>query len=246
MIIERKYVPLGILCEKDEKANEIYNRAFEYSDLEQEEIERIIEYNKLECLYDRDIGCGIPNFAEIKEEFEKLDEVDPFDNDLTYEDVREIEILYKDEFGIHYLLKDSFGRIVQSVEMKNSFIEYIRVWGGAALDIRSKIDIEIKVENNIVYFKSFYKRNWDCLNKKESYYWLEDMESIKFQDWKEEYDSGDLDGYSYTVIYKAVDKEKRKFRMHNSYPRQWRGFINLIKTLSKNKRAFDDDFFEFE
>lgn len=239
MIIERKYVPLGILCEKDEKANEIYNRAFEYSNLQQEEIERIIEYNEPYCLYDRDIGCGIPNFAEIKEEFERLDEVHPFDNGFTYDDIRDIDILYKDEFGIHLLMKDAFGRIVQSVEMKTSNIEYIRVSGGRAI-YRRDIDVEIKIKNDIVFYKRFYKRNWDCLSKLDSRNWLDDMEKIDFNNWKDVYDSGDIDGYSYRVEYKEKGKEERNFRMSNAYPPQWHIFMQLIEIVSgRNKYVFD-------
>lgn len=87
MIIRRQYEILGMVVERDPKAREIVDEVCK--DLDCDLRERIFSPYINLSLYNADMGCGLPGemFTKLLEEFNKLDETDPYDNGLTYRDV---------------------------------------------------------------------------------------------------------------------------------------------------------------
>lgn len=116
MIIERKYVKLGVLYETDLKSKEIIDEAFKKSNLSVSEKRRIFEKNYSTTIYNWEMGCGLPNPGIIREGMEKLDITNPYDNGLSFEDIRDFDIVWKEKDYIHYLLLTNYGDIVQSIE----------------------------------------------------------------------------------------------------------------------------------
>ncbi len=87
MIIRRQYEILGIIAKRDPKAKTVIDRICK--DLDSELRESILSPYTSLTLYNADLGCGLPGkmFNELLEEFNKLDEIDPYDNGLNYRDV---------------------------------------------------------------------------------------------------------------------------------------------------------------
>lgn len=93
MIIPRKYEWLGVLYEKDPVSRDLIDKAFAISNCDPEIKEELLKYNQCNIPAFMNIGCGIPgqSYAFFMEGFEKLDESNPYDNDLTFNDVTRIE-----------------------------------------------------------------------------------------------------------------------------------------------------------
>ena len=121
MIIERQYVPFGILCERDSKSKEIFMKAFNdsYSKAERERIWLILSQ---QCLYEKDIGWAFRKLGDVIEGFEMLDKIHPYDNGYTLDDVDEVEIIEKQEEYINlHLINKSYDKkfIVKNIKIYN-------------------------------------------------------------------------------------------------------------------------------
>lgn len=91
MIIKRQYEILGMVVKRDTKAQKIAEQVCK--DLDSELCEAIFSPYISLTLYNAGMGCGLPGemFSKLLEEFNRLDETDPYDNGLTYRDVTSIE-----------------------------------------------------------------------------------------------------------------------------------------------------------
>ena len=91
MIIKRQYEILGMVVKRDQKARKIVDEVCK--DLDSELREKIFSPDITLTLYNAGMGCGLPGemFSKLLEEFNRLDETDPYDNGLTYRDVTSIE-----------------------------------------------------------------------------------------------------------------------------------------------------------
>lgn len=121
MIIERKFVKFGILCERDPKAKEIFMKAFNESYREEvkEEMWANLYY---QCLYERDMAWCFGKIADVIDGFELLDKSEPYDNGLTFDDITSVEIAEKEEdFLILNLLNIFYGekQIVKRIKIDN-------------------------------------------------------------------------------------------------------------------------------
>ena len=87
MIIRRQYEILGMVVERDPKARKIVDEVCKNLDCDLRE-KIFSPYINL-SLYNADMGCGLPGemFTKLLEEFNNLDETNPYDNGLTYRDV---------------------------------------------------------------------------------------------------------------------------------------------------------------
>lgn len=93
MIIKRKYCTYGQLLNDAPSKKVIYDSILNCSNpLPIEEIDRILGLDANTFVFNSDLGCGIPGeaFHNIKQEFERLDKEQPFDNGLTYRDVTHV------------------------------------------------------------------------------------------------------------------------------------------------------------
>ena len=92
MIISRRYVPFCILNDRDSHSKLVIEKAYSEASMTNAEIE---EHWNLMCCHrisvdNADMGCCIPNFGYIKEEFERLDKEFPYDNGFTLVDANKI------------------------------------------------------------------------------------------------------------------------------------------------------------
>lgn len=94
MIIERKYVPFGLLCERDPKSKEVFDNALNKS-YREEDRDRIWTMLYHQCLYEKDMGWCFYYLNDVIEGFELLDKSNPYDNEYTLDDVNEVEIVEK-------------------------------------------------------------------------------------------------------------------------------------------------------
>ena len=88
MIIERKYATYGQLS-ADKATKEAILQVFQQYEVSKRVQDYILDpYNDI-IVFNTDMGSGIPGhvFHELCQVFEKLDQTDPFDNNLTYRDV---------------------------------------------------------------------------------------------------------------------------------------------------------------
>lgn len=101
MVIKRKFVPLCDLYRMDVASKNIIDKAYAFKK-NKEERERLLSYNfeNRTCVANAELGCGIPNFGFIKDEFETLDETAPFDNGFNISDIRDVKIIGKYENNI--------------------------------------------------------------------------------------------------------------------------------------------------
>lgn len=116
MIIKRMYVSLGVLYSSDEMSKGVIEKAYKLSSLPYDEKKRIFELNANTQLYKAEMGCCIPNLDIIREEFERLDATNPYDNGLDYSYVRDIEIIWKESDSIEYLLVTGDGHPIQYIK----------------------------------------------------------------------------------------------------------------------------------
>ena len=122
MKIQRKYVSFRDLILLDPEAKKVIDYAYDTSHLLPDERERI--YNNMasgEISVDNaEMGCAIPNFGYIKEQFNILDNTHPYDNQLTLEDVNRVDLVgYENGKLVICLLNefDGFTRIVSFVTL---------------------------------------------------------------------------------------------------------------------------------
>ena len=121
MIIERQYVPFGVLFNRDKEARSIFEKAFEES-YPKEDRDRVMAMLLPQCLYQKDMGWCFNKLGDVIEGFERLDKEKPYDNGLTYKDVNETEIVSRSDDGFVMHLICRFGgvnSIVEIVEFKD-------------------------------------------------------------------------------------------------------------------------------
>ena len=107
MIIKREYVSFGKLMKTDKEANKIITTVFNQSydgTLGETHKKEQCEFLMTKCLYEKEMDWGLIGLDKLISEFEKLDEVSPYDNGYTYEDVNGVKILNKSENDISLLL----------------------------------------------------------------------------------------------------------------------------------------------
>lgn len=107
MIIKREYVSFGKLMKTDKEANKIITTVFNQSyDGTLDETHKKEQCGVLmtKCLYEKEMGWGLIDLGKLIDEFERLDEVSPYDNGYSYEDVNDVKILSKSENDISLLL----------------------------------------------------------------------------------------------------------------------------------------------
>lgn len=90
MIIKRKYEKIGVLIERDSASKDLFFKAMskQYDNQEQ-----IVEHlNKISnvFIYNADMGICVERWDLIWEGLEMLDNTNPYDNGLTYNDVSEV------------------------------------------------------------------------------------------------------------------------------------------------------------
>ncbi len=109
MIIERKYVPFGLLCERDPKSKEVFMNAFNksYSEGDRDRIWSMLYY---QCLYERDMGWCFTNLIDVINGFDLLDDTDPYDNGFSLDDVNDADVVANEEdYLIINLLYKAYG-----------------------------------------------------------------------------------------------------------------------------------------
>ena len=121
MIIKREYVTFRRLVDSNDIGGKLFMDLFRksYPKRRWEEI-----YNLLadQCLYQREMGWCFTEINALIEGFEKLDQEQPYNNEFTFDDVWEVEVLESDENSITMLLLNTdFGvkSIVKVVEITN-------------------------------------------------------------------------------------------------------------------------------
>ena len=91
MIIKRRYETIGDLIRRDPASREIFRKACEakYKDLPswEDRLEKWVVINQA------DLGSGIPGdqYQDLLASLDRLDQMKPYDNGLTYTDVTEIK-----------------------------------------------------------------------------------------------------------------------------------------------------------
>lgn len=110
MILSRRYVPLVVLYDRDERSKEIIAFAYSNSKMSTEEQEwhwNIMCSNRI-SVENADMGCCIPNFEYIKEEFERLDIEFPYDNGYNLSNVNKVHLIDWNEDVIQIQLSNCF------------------------------------------------------------------------------------------------------------------------------------------
>ena len=121
MIIERQYVPFGVLFNRDKEAWSIFEKAFEES-YPKEDRDRIMATLLPQCLYQKDMGWCFSKLGDVIEGFEKLDKEKPYDNGLSYKDVNKTEIVSCGDEGLvlHLICRfDGINNIVKIVKFED-------------------------------------------------------------------------------------------------------------------------------
>ena len=121
MIIERQYVPFGVLFNRDKEAWSIFEKAFEES-YPKEDRDRIMAMFLPQCLYQKDMGWCFHKLGDVIEGFEKLDKEKPYDNGLSYKDVNKTEIVSCGDEGLvlHLICRfDGIDNIVKIVKFED-------------------------------------------------------------------------------------------------------------------------------
>ena len=98
MVIKRKYCTYGQLM-SDEKTKSMLLRVLQKT-MPQEKAEWLMSQDSNVFVFNTDMGSGIPGAAyrEIREELERLDETNPFDNGLSFSDVKQV-VTFSNEAG---------------------------------------------------------------------------------------------------------------------------------------------------
>ena len=98
MVIKRKYCTYGQLM-SDEKTKSMLLRVLQKT-MTLEKAEWLMSEDSNVFVFNTDMGSGIPGAAyrEIREELERLDETNPFDNGLSFSDVKQV-VTFSNEAG---------------------------------------------------------------------------------------------------------------------------------------------------
>jgi hypothetical protein len=89
MIIRRRYEIIGELIKRDSGAKDVFYKAF--SDAKRPERDFILEADYEVIPHYAGMGSCLPNLRDILSSLDKLDEMSPYDNGLSYRDVTRIE-----------------------------------------------------------------------------------------------------------------------------------------------------------
>lgn len=106
MIIKRQYVTFKELINKDSK----FKSLIEYISSSWDNNYSNFFYSTLinQCFYQREMSWAMPKIGDLLKGLEKLDEESPYDNQLTYDDVTDVEIYQRSEEEITLLLINKF------------------------------------------------------------------------------------------------------------------------------------------
>ena len=121
MIIERQYVPFGVLFNRDKEAWAIFENALKES-YPSEELNRVMEMLMPQCLYQKDMGWCFNKLGDVIEGFERLDKEKPYDNGFFYKNVNQTEIVDWDDRGfvLHLIHRfDGIDHIVKIVRFED-------------------------------------------------------------------------------------------------------------------------------
>ena len=95
MIIKRRYVSIYRIMQRDPAGHQIIEQAYANAGIDNKEQQRLLEYvlcNRI-SLSTAEMGSGIVNIEYIRNEFERLDAEQPYDNGLTFADVTRSVVL---------------------------------------------------------------------------------------------------------------------------------------------------------
>lgn len=119
MIIERKYVILKVMCEKEPEYKKIL-----YGNLDQVMDNENIGTLLWQRLVDLEMGCGLSGegYSKLCEYCDRMDKEKPFDNGYKINDINDVEITYKDDDYLQvtfYRTLDGFKDIVMVKNYKD-------------------------------------------------------------------------------------------------------------------------------
>ena len=110
MIISRRYVPFCFLYNRDAFSKKVIEKA--YSETSMTKAEKENHWNTMCCnrisVDNADMGCCIPNFGYIKEEFERLDKEFPYDNGFALSDANKLYMIDWSDNAIQIQLNNCF------------------------------------------------------------------------------------------------------------------------------------------
>lgn len=116
MIIERKYLTLKSMCEKDPN----------YKKIVYENLENVIDIENINTLLNQrlielEMGCGLSGegYSKLQEYCNEMDKTNPFDNGYNIADINDVEITYKDEKRIQVTFYNMFDGIKDIVMVKD-------------------------------------------------------------------------------------------------------------------------------
>ena len=95
MIIKRKYVSIYRIMQRDPAGRRVVQQAYASASIDDTESQKLLEYvlcNRV-SLSTAEMGSGIVNIEYIRNEFERLDAEQPYDNGLTFADVTRSVVL---------------------------------------------------------------------------------------------------------------------------------------------------------
>lgn len=119
MIIKREYVTFGYLVNSGDPAGKLFIECLHES-FPEERWEELFNVFYSLCLYQREMSWAFERLDKIIDGFNKLDMEQPFDNGLSYADVKDIDIVWKDEDSIklHLISNiDGYRHIINVVEL---------------------------------------------------------------------------------------------------------------------------------
>ena len=95
MVIERKYVSLYRIMLRDPAGWNVIKQAYAAVGMDQKEVDKNLEYliNDRVSIATAQMGCGIPDIEFVRQEFERLDAEEPYDNGLTFADVTRVVVM---------------------------------------------------------------------------------------------------------------------------------------------------------
>lgn len=134
MKIKRKYVHIGELIENDIKARELFYEEFNKAGISLEKRDEILFCDKYVISAFADMGSAIPNIHNIIDGLDKLDNIELYENNLTYKDVNHIDFeTSRKGNAILLVMKRRWLDIetiiqVVAIERKDDVMKFVQTW----------------------------------------------------------------------------------------------------------------------
>lgn len=124
MIVSRRYIPFCELVRVDKYSKNIIKKAYYDSFKSEAEMN---EHWEIMCrnyisVFNADMSCCFPGLGYIREEFERLDRSNPYDNGFDFDYVNKAEILMRseDEITLQLVHRCSDGNVLVGVVTINN------------------------------------------------------------------------------------------------------------------------------